>query len=138
MSVGEKVHSAKCLSDFETFVSGEVLGIEEMLPGLKVNDDLITDHGPTLETVEKNMRKLLKKLHGIKEVEFDYAYDLTLLFEKFSMLNISAVAKYANMNPGLLRQYVSGSKFPSKDQARKIESAIKSIGKELTKVSVYA
>jgi transcriptional regulator with XRE-family HTH domain len=51
-------------------------------------------------------------------------------------LKISSVAKYAGMNAALLRQYASGVKSPSSEQAKKIEKALHSLEVELSEASV--
>jgi hypothetical protein len=53
-------------------------------------------------------------------------------------LKIGSVAEHAGINPGLLRQYASGVKYPSPDQAKKIEDALHHIANELQDVSIYA
>jgi hypothetical protein len=103
------------------------------------DDDLIVDSARTLDSLEKKMKKLLKDLHqaDTKNIVFDYQYDLTALFEKFSYLKISAIAEKSDMNAALLRQYVTGAKHPSPKQAKKVEDAIHKIGKELSDIAVY-
>jgi hypothetical protein len=103
-------------------------------------DNLIIENGNTTEQIETSIKRLLKKLHGIQpdEISFEHSYDLTALFEKFNFLKISAIAAHAQMNPALLRQYVSGVKNPSKNQAKKIENAIKSLGRQMINLEVFA
>lgn len=69
---------------------------------------------------------------------FDLRYDLQAFFQDHDYLKITAIAKRANMNPGLLRQYASGVKYPSLEQAKRIEDAIHDLAKELDRVSLYA
>ena len=69
---------------------------------------------------------------------FRRSYDLTVFFEQFDFLKQSKVAELAGINPGLLRQYASGIKYPSAGQAMKIEKAIHALAKELQSVSLYA
>ena len=101
-------------------------------------DNLITDNARNVDTLEKKMAKLLKDFHGIEKVSFDHSYDLTVFFEQFDFLKQSKIAELAGMNPGLLRQYASGVKYPSADQARKIEKAVHQLAKDLQSVSLYA
>jgi len=103
-------------------------------------DDLIIDSARTLDGLEKKIKKLLKDLHKVdpKIIAFDYQYDLTALFEKFNYLKISAIAEKSDLNATLLRQYVTGIKYPSAKQAKKVEDAIHKIGKELSNIAVYA
>jgi hypothetical protein len=103
-------------------------------------DDLLIDSARSIEGLERKMKKLLKDLHGVdpRNIVFEYQYDLTALFEKFNYLKISAIADKSELNAALLRQYVTGIKHPSAKQAKKVESAIHKIGRELSKIAVYA
>jgi hypothetical protein len=58
------------------------------------------------------------------------------VFERFPIF-INQVAAKADMNPSLLRQYVSGCKTYSTKQAKKVEKALHSIGKEVLKTSIF-
>jgi len=103
-------------------------------------DNLIIDAAKSREGLERKMKKLLKELHHVdpKEVVFEHQYDLSALFEQFSYLKISAIAEKADLNPALLRQYVTGIKHASPKQAQKVEDAIHKIGRELSGIAVYA
>lgn len=103
---------------------------QEVLDNLK---DLIQDH---LEHEGKD-DKYWKKAIG-QELEFELAYDLQAFFIEHEEVNASAIAKRAGINAGLLRQYSSGVKHPSKEQAKKIEGAIHQLADELRAVSLYA
>lgn len=74
----------------------------------------------------------------ISDIEFDIRYDLEAFFKEHNYLNISSIAKMAGMNPGLLRQYASGVKHPSREQAKKIEDSIHKIANELKEVTIHA
>ncbi len=102
-------------------------------------DNLIIESSDTIENLENNMKLLLQDFHGLdaKKIEFEYVYDITSLFDKFSYLKITSIAKKAHINPSLLRQYASGVKYPSSKQAKKLESTIHEIGKELIDVALY-
>lgn len=54
--------------------------------------------------------------------------------DMFDVLKVSAIAKEANMNPSLLRQYLSGVKRPTPEQARQIQEALHRVGKRLLEV----
>ena len=100
--------------------------------------ELIVDSATTLQALEKKLKKVLNDFHELEDVEFTYAYDLTVFFEKFSFLNQSKIAELSGINPGLLRQYASGVKHPSKEQANKIQLAIRDLANELKAVKIYA
>ncbi len=105
---------------------------------ISVHDNLIFDSATTLQSLEKKIRKALKEFEGLEDVEFEYAYDLTMFFEQFNFLNQSKIAEIAGINPGLIRQYSSGHKQPSKEQVAKIESAVHKIGNRLKTVQLSA
>ena len=74
----------------------------------------------------------------VKRIEFKILYDLVAFFEEFSDLKISSIALRAGLNPSLVRQYATGSKYPSAKQAKKIEEALHSLGKKLQEVTIFA
>ena len=71
-------------------------------------------------------------------IEFQMRYDLQSFFEEFGELKISSIAKKAKLNESLVRQYASGNKFPSIQQAKKIEMALHDLGKRLYNVTLFA
>ena len=54
--------------------------------------------------------------------------------ETFDALKVGAVAKEAGMNPTLLRQYLSGVKHPSPEQARRVQEALHRVAQRLLEV----
>ena len=72
----------------------------------------------------------------VKNIEFDYVYDLTELFDVLSAVKINAIADMAGINQSLMRQYASGVKYPSRQQAEKIQAAVHQLGQKLLKVSI--
>jgi hypothetical protein len=54
--------------------------------------------------------------------------------ETFEAVKVSAVAKEAGMNPTLLRQYLSGVKHPSPEQARRVQDALHRVAQRLLEV----
>jgi len=106
---------------------------------LEYEDNLIVADENSLEELETKVKEILVSFHSIKasEIIFKHTYDLSALFEKFSYLKISTVAELAGLNASLLRQYVIGNKQASSLQAKKIETAIHKIGKELQNIQVY-
>ena len=102
------------------------------------NKDLIVDSAPNLPALEKKLRKVLRNFHELESVEFDYVYDLTFFFEEFNFLNQSKIAELSGINPGLLRQYASGVKNPSKEQANKIQRAVRDLAEKLRSIKISA
>lgn len=103
-----------------------------------VGENLLFDSATTLQALEKKIRKALSDFEHLSDVEFEYAYDLTVFFEQFNFLNQSKIAEIAGINPSLIRQYSSGHKQPSKEQVSKIERAIHEITGRLKAVRLSA
>lgn len=102
------------------------------------NKELIAASAATLQALEKKLKKILLDFHELSDVEFDYEYDLTVFFEEFNFLNQSKIAELSGINPGLLRQYASGVKNPSKEQANKIQTAIRDLAGRLRAIKISA
>lgn len=63
--------------------------------------------------------------------EMDFRFDISSLFEYYSMLNVSALARYLGINESLMRQYRKGDTAISDKQLEKIEAGIHRLGSEL-------
>lgn len=72
----------------------------------------------------------------LNDVEFEYKYDIASFFECFKFLSVSTFAKYAGINPSLMRQYKQRIAFASESQKNKIETAIHKAGVELSAVKI--
>lgn len=115
----------------ENVRAGEVWG------RVNYEDNLIVDNAGNIQELQTNLTVLLEEFHDIKpdDFYFEVSYDLTAFFEVFNYLNISNIAKYAGINPSLLRHYAAGSKTAGKDQVLKLQEAIHKAGQELTEVN---
>src|SRR5579859_3586234 len=102
------------------------------------DDNLITESAPSLELLEKKIKKLLHDFHDLdpKLVHFDVAYDLTAVFSEKKYLNLSEVAIKLGINRSLMAQYAAGKKFPSLERAKEIEKTIHALGRDLLKVKI--
>ncbi len=89
--------------------------LEEMLVLAQEEDDQI--------------KRLLSKGYKLK-----FEVDLQSVFDLIPEVNISQLAITGNINPGLLRQYVSGSKKASEAQTKKIMKAIKEVSEKLNSI----
>lgn len=65
------------------------------------------------------------------ELEVTWIYDFPSFFNNFDFLNISKVAKYANMSPSNFRHYAAGSKTMSQKQFEKVKQAFTKMADEL-------
>ena len=104
--------------------------VKEVLDNLKM---LIDDH-----ILHEGKEDVFWKKVNTENIHFDILYDLQAFFEEFSELKISSIAERAGLNPSLVRQYATGNKYPSAQQAKKIEDALHGLGKKLQQVAIYA
>jgi hypothetical protein len=102
------------------------------------DDNLITESAPSLEVLQKKIKKLLHDFHDLDSalVHFDIAYDLTAIFSEKKYLNLSEVAQRLGINRSLMAQYAAGNKFPSTERAREIENAIHDLGRDLLGIKI--
>jgi len=113
---------------------------ESMLIGrVSYNDNLIIDSDRSLQKLEKKLKILLSEFDGLEpdKIEFEHFYDVYALFQQFDFLKISKVAAHAGINAGLLRQYASQVKYPSANQAKKIENTIHELAEQMLHASLY-
>lgn len=68
--------------------------------------------------------------------EIEFRFDISSLFEYYSMFNVSALGRYLGINPGLMRQYKKGDTPISDTQLEKIESGIHKLAAELATLSL--
>ena len=80
---------------------------------------------------EEEVRQLLKNGYIIK-----FEVNLESVFDLIPEINISQLAKTGRMNPGLLRQYVSGTKRASERQTDKVMKAIQLLSAKLNSISL--
>ena len=71
---------------------------------------------------------------SLSDIECDYKYDIASFFECFKFISVSTFAKYAGINPSLMRQYKQRIAFASEAQKSKIEEAIHRAGSEMLAV----
>ena len=71
---------------------------------------------------------------AFEEVHVTFTYDLPSFFNMFDMLNASKLASYAGINESKMRQYKCGAAYPGDKVTKKILSAIRKIGAELSAV----
>lgn len=101
--------------------------IEEAIANVK---DAVTEHISALNEFGDTIPEMF-----INETyEYQIKYDLQTLFEKFNIINKTALAEKAGLNASLLRQYSNGLAFASEKQKMKIENAIHEIGLGLLEV----
>lgn len=77
----------------------------------------------------------LKLKYG-KGFVLNFEVSLDSVFDLIPEINITQLAKLGEMNPGLLRQYVSGTKKASEKQAGKVMNAIDKLVSKLKSISL--
>ena len=66
----------------------------------------------------------------LKDLTFEYKYDVSAMFNVFDFLNASKFAVRVGISPSLMRQYKRGDTYISQKQAKKIEAGLHRIGQE--------
>jgi len=77
---------------------------------------------------------LQKKYESGYKIKFEVS--LQSVFDLIPEVNISQLAKLGKLNPGLLRQYVSGSKMASELQANRVMAAIDKLANKLNSITI--
>ncbi|MCD7709919.1 MAG: hypothetical protein LUI04_00955 [Porphyromonadaceae bacterium] len=68
----------------------------------------------------------------ILTTEPEYKFSLSSLFEYYSMLNVSAFARFVGINETLMHQYKKGNTYISDKQLLKIEEGLHKLGKDFS------
>lgn len=71
----------------------------------------------------------------LKDVEFEYRYDISAFYNAHPYLNVSKLAKRLNINSSLMRQYKHGQ-YISEEQVLRIQDGIRSVGRELSTITL--
>lgn len=101
-------------------------------------------------TVKEAKADFLNSMQAIKEMEEEekgaaapilsnepeFKFDLSSLFEYYSMLNVSAFARFLGINETLMRQYKKGDTYISDAQLQKIENGIHQLGAEFSRLKL--
>ena len=72
----------------------------------------------------------------LRDLEFEYKYDIASFFDEYNWINISALAKVLGMNRSLLYQYKKGDTYISHQQMKRIEKGVHELGRRLLEFSV--
>ena len=90
---------------------------EEMLAGYKDLLDYYAESGESLP-------------EELKDLTFEYKYDISAMFNVFDFLNASKFATWVGISQSLMRHYKSGDYYISQKQAKKIEAGLHKIDEE--------
>ena len=111
-------------------------------------NSVIIGSGNTVEDAkadfENSVREIIQfyKEDGIelpdelKDIQFEYKYDIASMFDYYNWINVSKFARKAGINPSLMRQYRMGNTYISENQIGKIENTLHSLGNELAAIKL--
>ena len=99
----------------------------------EAKEDLLHSYKEVLEVYQEEGMPVPEEL---KDLEFEYKYDIASFFDEFNWINISALAKVLGMNKSLLYQYKKGNTYISHEQMKRIEKGVHELGKKLLEFSV--
>ena len=117
---------------------------------VNIGDGIAVATGKTFDELKKQMQEAVEfHLEGMREdgdeipAEFDGKYELIYHFNPESLLQHysgiftnSALERLTGINQRQIQRYASGMSKPRKPQAKKIESALHSLGRELLAVEL--
>ena len=122
----------------EKHSDGTYWGTTQNIPGV------VTAFGATLAELKENLNAAYKDYYELatelkedyldeisKTPIFKYQLDLKSIFDLLPEVKISNIADKAGINSSLLRQYKTGSKQASEEQANKVLNALHQLGDEL-------
>ncbi|GHT83126.1 hypothetical protein FACS189467_8560 [Bacteroidia bacterium] len=111
-------------------------------------NSVIIGEGNTVAEAKADFMNSVKEIkeayheHGDKlpdelnDIEFEFKYDVSALFNVYNWINATQFAKVAGINSSLMRQYKQGLSYISEAQTMKIERAFHRFGQELTAVKL--
>lgn len=85
----------------------------------------------TIEEVKESYMELGDEMPACLTEDIEFRFDISSLFEYYSMLNVSALGRYLGINDSLMRKYRQGDTAISDKQLEKIEAGIHKLGAEL-------
>ena len=93
--------------------------------------DAKEDFFNTIEEVKQSYVDLGDEMPACLSEEIEFHFDISSLFEYYSMFNVSALGRYLGINDSLMRQYRRGDTHISDKQLKKIEDGIHRLATEL-------
>lgn len=98
----------------------------------EAKDDFFNSIQETVEACKENNIPIPESLSE----EPVFKFDIASLFEYYSMINVSALARYLGINETLMRQYKKGDTYISENQLKRIEDGIHILGEEFTRLKL--
>lgn len=90
----------------------------------------------SIEEVKESYVELGDEMPACLSEDIEFRFDISSLFEYYSMFNVSALGRYLGINDSLMRQYRKGDTPISDKQLMKIESGIHRLATELAALSL--
>lgn len=85
----------------------------------------------TIDEVKQSYIDLGDKMPSCLTEEVEFSFDISSLFEYYSMFNVSALGRYLGINESLMRQYRKGGTPISDKQLEKIETGMHRLANDL-------
>lgn len=120
---------------------GKLLWARLELPGL-----LVATRGCTVDCVLNQIRTLLLGFAGssersyrvaIESMVFQPVYDTSAVWELIKQLKTNHIADEAGMDLDLVGRFMTGASYPCVEQASRLESSIRELGRQLMQVSIH-
>ena len=99
----------------------------------EAKEDFVNSYEEVIEYYRDEGRSIPGEL---MDVEFEYRFDISALFNYFDFINISRFAESIGIEPSLMRHYKSGNTYISASQKKKIEDGIHSLAAELQQITL--
>jgi predicted RNase H-like HicB family nuclease len=108
----------------------------------------IIGEGNTVEESKKDFQNSVKEVVAsyletgkpipveLQDIEFEFRYDISSLFDYYKFINVSKFAQVAGINPSLMRQYKTGRQYISENQLLKIEDALHKMAQEFAEIKL--
>ena len=96
---------------------------------IEAKEDFENSYSEMVESYVDEGRPIPEEL---KDIEFEYRYDLSAFYNAHPYLNVSKLAEHLHVNASLMRQYRRGQ-YISEEQVMRIQEGIRSVGRELAK-----
>lgn len=116
-----------------TYIAYNTTG--EMVQLVGTGDSVAEAKNDFLNSVEEfieSFKEEAKPVPAELEEEHEFFFDVSSLFEYYSVINVSNFAKMVGINDSLMRQYKRGGTYISDAQLGKIEAGIHQLGREFS------
>ena len=129
-----KVIIEKDENGFSAFIDGiDSTIIGEGVSVAEAKADLDNSYKEVLASYLENGEAIPEEL---QDLSFDYKYDISALFNAFDFINVSKFAQRIGVSPSLMRHYKGGDTYISDNQAKRIESGLHQLARELLSVTL--